>query len=235
LLLSDEPLAVTPPGVRLYDLIEDAGETHDVLVDEPESAMGLLETYRDRLKPKYLRYVNAVTHEQPHSSFALAIKDFQIDPIKKTVQHPLDRPGYDRVKTLKGWILSNHWSKFWLLALETERSITADVRVPNGTYDVSVELMGSCTISLDRGDERPESLSVQGPPFQPSWDLGCERVTLGRVEVHDEIFELGINPHTMEGPVVIRLLGFTPVGKQASMASDDNSQLERLRALGYVE
>jgi len=75
----------------LYDLHVDSLETNDVSTRLGEISQLMVQQFLSHMKKKYERYVGAVSHDQPRSSFAIRISDFELDTNPVILGTPLTR------------------------------------------------------------------------------------------------------------------------------------------------
>jgi hypothetical protein len=215
----------------LFDTEVDPNELHNIWLENREMVKEFVAVYRDRLAPLYERYCEATTDEQPSAPFAVGARHLNTSPEARRVSFPLDRRYYKDLANSEGWILSTHWSKFWLLAKETDQPIRVEVAIPNGSYRVTAHIAGSATFEVPPGVQ----LTVSGEPFEPAWDIGCQEVSIGEVTIEDKAFLATIIPHAEQNCFFLKYLGFSPMSRGRRNAEFSDIELDRLRALGYLD
>ena len=209
-LLGDPPPDVQALTGKLYDLATDPGETTDLFQAKPEVVGELLQQYRKSMVGLFQRYQAAQSSQQPTSAFAIAARHMNTDVL---LADATGRPLPD------GWSRRRTSSESFIVAKNSHEPLSVHFPLPNGRYLLSLKMQGH--IMLEVGDERRE-LTARGV------------VEFGVINVTDEVFRAIIRP-LGERPAGLAFFGFIPPG--ATILDDDavREQLERLRALGYVE
>jgi arylsulfatase A-like enzyme len=228
IILADQAPAPTSVQGRLFDLRTDPLEVDNLWSRRPEVASELLEEYRRLAAHSYRRHLASVTDEQPLETFAIALremaKDRKPEPVKIFSELDLRAaPAH--------WMESVFGVHFGLLGMPSAPSLTTGVRVPNGSYRISLVMAGQCSVSLDRdGDE----YHLRAHPFNPQRPTDLSLEAVGPVEVTDQWFSASLTP----GPAnscFVRCFAFQPVRPgQAPPPVVDEDDTEILKALGYI-
>jgi hypothetical protein len=195
---------------ELYDLVADPSETTSLFQSKPQVVGELFERYRTSLVGPFRRYESARTAEQPRSQFAISAK-FMITDVslpKATRRHVPD-----------GWSRLKRGSDTLLVASNSHDPLSVRFPLPNGTYGLVAKLQGHATIDVD---QQQRELNADGT------------VELGVVNVTDEVFRATIRPHGTQ-PLHLSFFGFVPPVAAGQDREATEEQLERLRALGYVD
>jgi hypothetical protein len=215
----------------LYDLSEDPMELTDLWVERPEVVARLIEKYRRTLTHAYTRYLGSVNHEQPLSDFAIPANHFESDIMIAEVEPGLDQQALLAIDSKTGWIRSMDWENYWLLAIKDANPMEISFPIPNGRYQVGIEIVGAANMMLSGQD----SAEVQGPKIPNFAEATTEYVEIGVSDVSDETFRLRIAPDS-DSAVKIRIIGFRPIKAGAvEPAPIDQDLLEQLRTLGYLD
>jgi DNA-binding IclR family transcriptional regulator len=103
--------------------------------------------------------------------------------------------------------------------------------IPNGRYQVGIEIAGAANMMLSGQD----SAEVRGPTMSNFAEATTDHVEIGVSDVSDETFHLRIVPDSDSG-VKIKTIGFRPIKAGAvEPAPIDQDLLEQLRTLGYLD
>jgi arylsulfatase A-like enzyme len=215
----------------LYDLSEDPMELTDLWVERPEVVARLIEKYRRTLTHAYTRYMGSVNHEQPLSDFAISANHFESDIMIAEVEPWLDQQALLAIDSKTGWIRSMDWKNYWLLAIKDANPMEISFPIPNGRYQVGIEIAGAANMMLSGQD----SAEVRGPTMSNFAEATTDHVEIGVSDVSDETFHLRIVPDSDSG-VKIKKIGFRPIEAGAvEPAPIDQDLLEQLRTLGYLD
>ncbi len=201
-LLAEEAPDPAALDGRLYDMQADPGEATNLFYDRPEIVRDMLDLYRESMMRPYRRFVAARTSEQPRSAFAIAAEHFN--------------NGSPSPETASGW---EHVGRC-LESRGPEPLLAIEFPMPNGTYELAVNLRGAAIVKV--GEQAGELRSG-------------ERHTraFGDVHVTGETFRAVIRPAPGQ-PTAVCFLGFIPSGVVIDEELRDE-RLERLRTLGYVQ
>jgi hypothetical protein len=215
----------------LYDLSEDPMELTDLWVERPEVVARLIEKYRRTLVHAFTRYMGSVSHEQPPSAFAISANHFETDIVIEEVEHTLDQKALLAIESETGWMRAIHWEHNWLLAIKDADPLEISFPIPNGRYQVGVDIAGAANMMLSGQG----SAEVRGPTISNFAEATTGYVEIGVSDVSDESFRLRIVPNSESG-VKIKIIGFRPIKAGAvEPAPIDQDLLEQLRTLGYLD
>ena len=201
-LLAEEAPDPAALDGRLYDMQADPGETTNLFYDRPEIVRDMLDLYRESMMRPYRRFVAARTSKQPRSAFAIAAEHFN--------------DGSPSPETASGW---EHVGRC-LESRGPEPLLAIEFPMPNGTYEVTVNLRGAAIVKV--GEQAGELRSAKR-----------HTRAFGDVHVTGETFRAVIRPAPGQ-PTAVCFLGFTPSGVVIDEERRDE-RLERLRTLGYVQ
>ena len=201
LLAEEAPHPAALDG-RLYDMQADPGETTNLFYDRLEIVRDMLDLYRESMMRPYRRFVAARTSEQPRSAFAIAAEHFN--------------DGSPSPETASGWERKGSC----LASRGPEPLLSIEFPMPNGTYEMAVNLWGAAIVKV--GEQARELRSAK-----------CHARAIGDVHVTGETFRAAIRPAPGQ-PTSVCFLGFTPSGVVIDEKLRDE-RLERLRTLGYVQ
>jgi len=240
-LLSDQEPAVSSLSGRLFDLRADPGESHNVWSSAPTVVQTLLRAYRTRMRAAYQRYTDAVTHEQPATSFAIAANQLEI---KSTIPKLKLDPSGDlflqvqqaihhcaQSDTSSDWTQLDNWALYFLMAPPRADPLEVEVTLPNGPYVVTAGLSGQVAVMVE-GLQTP--FVLQGSPVDTTQFLTLNDVAIGRIEITNERFRATVRPRGTDQCVLLRHFGFAPARSADSAETIDEPQRERLRGLGYL-
>ncbi len=212
---ADVLLANPPPDAgalngQLYDLVADPSEATSLFQSKPEVVGELLERYRTSMAGPFQRYETARSSEQPRSPFAISAKYMVTDV-------PLPEATGRQVPD--GWSRLERGSDASVVASNSLDPLSVQFPLPNGIYGLVLKMQGHATIVVG---EQQRELTAEGT------------AEFGAINVTDEVFRATIRPHGTQ-PVRLSFFGFVPptTGIQDRDATEE--QLERLRALGYVD
>ncbi len=195
---------------QLYDLVADPRETTNVFQSKPKVVGELLKRYRTSMASLFQRYEAARSSHQPRSEFAISAR-FMVSDVALPVTSEGPLPD--------GWSRRKRRGETGLLASNTSDPLMVHFPLPNGRYLLSLKMVGHAII--DVGEQRRD-LSHRG------------MVEFGEINVTDEVFRATIRPQGNQ-LVGLTYFGFTPPGVAGQDQDAIDKQLERLRALGYVE
>jgi hypothetical protein len=216
---------------RLYDLSEDPMELTDLWVERPEVVARLIDKYRRTLAHAYARYMSSVNHQQPPSEFAISANHFESDVMMAEVEPWLGQKELLAINPETGWIRSTDQRNYWLLAIKGAKPLEISISIPNGRYQIGIEIAGTANITLSEQD----SAEVRGPTISNFAEATTDYVEIGVSDVSDETFRLRIVPDS-ESAVKIKIIGFRPIKAGAvEPAPIDQDLLEQLRTLGYLD
>jgi hypothetical protein len=182
------------------------------------------------MEERYHRFIESTTPESPKSSFAVAARHFWPNQGVSWVTSPLTGHHLKDADYKDRWVLSHHFTHFWLLGRGGAPPLQIRFPIPKGRYHATAYVMGDGTLALSK-DEEP--LNVQGPPVLPSKELACKAASLGWVEIEDDMFRLAMKPLSEESCFLIKHIEFDPPGVEKNQKKGDEDLLERLRTLGY--
>jgi len=232
-LLADQEPSVAELNGKLFDLVADPGETQDLWASEPDIVRNLLRAYRRRIRPCQARFAAAVTHEQPRASFAISVRHLRLEAGKvKTVGREEIQDRRCDQSSPGGWVHNHHRPDYLLLATPGAAPITIGFPMPDGRYWLSAAVMGSGTLRV-AGANRV--VPIQGEPFAPGRYQKAGEVEIGPIQVSGETFRATLAPAPDEGCFMVRRFGFVPLPPGAKEEAIDPQQVDRLRALGYVD
>lgn len=209
-LLGESPTDPQALDGQLYDLIADPCETTSVFRSKPEVVRQLLKRYRASMAAPFHRFDAARSSEQPRSAFAISARHMvtEIPLPKATGRGPPD--GWTRVKRGKHASITNN---------NSDDPLSIHFPLPNGSYKLSLRMEGRAVVEVD--NQRREL-------------TGEEMVEFGEINVTDEVFRATIRPRGIQ-PVTLSYFGFVPPGASGQDSDAAKEQLERLRALGYID
>ena len=110
-------------------------------------------------------------------------------------------------------------SDTFLVASNTNDPLSVHFPLPNGRYMLSLNMEGNATIDVG---EQHRKLSHRG------------MVEFGQINVTDNVFRATIRSRG-DQPLGLSYFGFVPPAAGGLDGDADKKQLERLRALGYVD
>jgi hypothetical protein len=143
----------------------------------------------------------------------------------------LDQQALLAIDSKTGWIRSMDWKNYWLLAIKDANPMEISFPIPNGRYQVGIEIAGAANMMLSGQD----SAEVRGPTMSNFAEATTDHVEIGVSDVSDETFHLRIVPDSDSG-VKIKTIGFRPIKAGAvEPAPIDQDLLEQLRTLGYLD
>jgi arylsulfatase A-like enzyme len=231
LLAAPEDGLAAGAGAALFDLRADPHEVENLLAAEPGVAQALLQEYRRRLSHSFRRYRDAVSGAQPTQAFAIAARHFLVDPQARDLSDRSAESDSSFWELQDGWTMSRHAYRYYLQASGVESPVEIAFKVPDGIYDVAAGMMGRATLQPAGASA---SLPLNGEPFDPQRFMNCPTVEVGRIEIRDHTFQARLTPLPDEGRLLLRYLGFRPSGAEPVDSRADSLQIQRLRALGYV-
>jgi len=231
-ILGGEELPKGVTSALLYDLASDPLETLNIWPGKTDEAKQLLTIYKAHMMRPYTRYNKSVSHEQPRSGFAIACMDFKLNKDIPQLYSQLTAKLCDNSKSKNNWLLSRHFSHYWLLAHKDAKSLEITIPIPNGKYKLSASIMGSCKVTFG---ESKETVELHGAPFIASPDAKCKDAHLGTIDITDECFRIILSPDTEKMLFLIRSFGFDPVIPGMKQDSGAKERLERLKELGYAK
>ncbi len=233
---------------KLYELREDPGETSPK-VDE-EIRADLIQRYEEIVEPRLARHLAARLSSPPSDPFYLPIDSFELTPVNAREVRAGDRSSNETVLAAaspqRPWLLHSNWMSPRLFCLPGNGApppLTVSASIPNGAYTVfalieapmeqysSLEGIGLRSRFTDTGTF---SYPTQ---FRSTRKQGHLYLQLGKASVEDEEFALEIDWQPPDESIyVIHHIRFEPDGQASSAGEDEDraSELERLRALGYL-
>ena len=209
-LLADSEPAQNALSGELYDLVADPHEMNNVFEARPDVVGELLKRYRKRMAWPFRRFEAAVSSQQPRSAFAISARFMKSDV---SVPDSPDGP------LLDGWTRRKRGSETILVASKTHDPLSVRFPLPNGRYVLSLNMHGQAILEI--GEEHRQ-LAHTG------------MIDFGEVNVTDEVFRATIRPQG-DQPFGLAYFGFVPPSAPSQDQKEIEEQLERLRALGYVE
>jgi hypothetical protein len=226
-ILSDQAPAPADVRGRLFDLRTDPLEVHNLWSSRPEVVQELLDEYRGLATHSYRRHLASVTDEQPLETFAIALRDMQKDskpePVKRFSEVDLGTAS-------PVWMESVFGVSYGVLGLPGAPALRVDVKIPDGTYQVSLVMAGQCAVALAGGEKH--HLHAQAFNPQQPGDLSLEAV--GLVEISEQWFSASLTPGPADS-CFIRCFAFQPQrpGQVPPPVIEENDA-EILKALGYL-
>lgn len=208
----------------MYDLQADPEELADLVLTDARMAFDILQHYRRRMGPHYLRYHRAVADVPPRGSFAISARDLEPSEAIPTVE-----PGDDVEAALagstSGWLRSDEWGNTWLRCRPDAVPMEFRARVPSSGYRISLGLSGGFEVTLDGEAIRAERKAL-------SW--ATPLLDVGASQVEEQSFRIALRPLAVEAPYSeLARVGFQPAGGDASL--DGEERTDALRALGYTD
>ncbi len=234
-LLAAEAPDVSGLTGQLFDIREDKLETHNLWERDPDTVRQLLDAYREAMMPRFARFQSSVRFTQPKVPFALGTDHAKITADARVVHRSPHDGDCDGDDSGLSWLRSEHKSKHWLLGRPAAESCEIEIAVPNGEYRLSARVMGRGLMSVAGADTVFE---VSGIDFDPKQYTALRETHIGYITVTEDVFRARLDvPADSEG-FFMRILGFSPIGADEDIAADqalDETRIERLRSLGYVD
>jgi arylsulfatase len=230
------PLDDDAAPCELYDLAADPGEVHDVAASHPEVAATLIDEFREILGPPHARWRQAVTTETPRSAFAIAASHFRVSPPVATVGGQPALRDLAHAAAPGGWAQSKGtWPRYALLGREGAPRLAIEFPVPDGEYHLTLGMRGACAIDVVGGAHDQVLRSATARDGTPHALHDTEAVQVGVVRVTGQRFRATIEPLPGSTWLLVRSVGFEPVGAPQADPAAAREREDRLRGLGYVE
>jgi arylsulfatase A-like enzyme len=227
-LRAETPIDVGRIRGKLYDLQADPNETRNVFVRQRDVAGALWSRYWSEMAPRYRRYAAAVSEAPPSRPFAVGSWHFATETPMQNA--PPDLPLAQLLETASqsGWLKNARHRQLGIFATPSARPLALRIPVPNGSYDLSVAMAGSCVVEVG-GAAR----TLEQELGNRIWQIG-DQVDFGRIQVAAKSFAAVVRP--AEGRwCSINAFGFRPLAGEPHDSETDGEVRERMRVLGYVE
>jgi arylsulfatase len=219
---------------ELYEVEKDPLETKDLWSTHETLVEDLLAIYSQRLSPSYRRFVAARNTVPPTSAFAIAARDFRLQP-EDSFHDVGTRPNAKIYPRARVWQWVRHWQGCRLIGSPKASTTQVSFPLPDGEYLLSAAIRGTC--QLRAGDS--SLVTVSARPLEmgaPAWQtISTDMVSFGRVRVVGDLFRAQLTPGKTDA-CHIRFFGFDPVdGRESEEEIDQEEYEQRLRALGYLD
>ncbi len=227
-LLAEEAPELSAIGGLLFDVVADPAETKNLFDSKPEVVARLLALYREEMAPKHRRFVTAPANNAPGDPFAIGTQHF-----RTSFRVPARREGLPAAAPnggmRRGWLRSSRPRAAGLLARPGAAPLAIEFRIPNGRYRVGVQGLGDLGVAVGE-----YSVTLPGT-YDPETLSSAQFVDLGVLEVVEETFRADLTSGDALGG--LRSFRFEAAGEDSLVpsAAEDESRVERLRALGYLD